>query len=131
MREHKYRVWNNGTMKYTPLISMGIFHMKNKDSVDFEVNGEIMQFCDFEDSNGKSFDWWEGDILHLDKEQFPDDDLHVIVIVKKDGCFMAQHYEDGKPYADDGYFVTVHVDHWIKKAYVKVGIIHENPELLK
>lgn len=90
----------------------------------------VRQFCGFDDRNGKSFDWWEGDILHLNQVMYPDEE-HVIVIVRKDGCFMGKYYENGKPYLNgDGDELIMEIDYQIKDMYFKVGNIHENTDLL-
>lgn len=89
-----------------------------------------MQFADLEDRDGKSFDWWEGDILHLSEKY--EDESHASVIVKKDGCFMAQFYEHGKPYLnEEKEELFVSLDSWMKDSRVKVGNIYEHPEKLK
>lgn len=97
------------------------------------LNGAVLiQFCNFEDRGGKSFDWWEGDILQLDKEQYPDDPTSILVIVRKDGCFKVQHYDHGKPYVtDEKEELIVECNYWTKDSYVKIGSIYDNPELLK
>ncbi len=121
--------WVHGYLM-TPSMIRKFTDVERKEYVDIQVHPKTVgQFAELENRGGESFDWWEGDILHMN-ERFRDE-FHASVIVKKDGCFMAHFYQDGKPYkAEDGYELHVHIDAWMKDSRVKVGNIHDNPNLL-
>lgn len=98
-----------------------------------EVDPETVgNFANLKDWGGKSFDWWEGDVLDYCKERFPEnEDRSIVVIVRHDGCLMLKFYRDGKPHLLDNEDEFIkHIDAFDKEFRVKLGNIHDNPNLL-
>ena len=125
MNTVKFRAWDGLRMTYS-----GISYNNSIGVLEIIPTSKMMQFADLEDRDGESFDWWEGDILNM-HERYSDEEFHAVVIVKKDGCFMAECYEDGNPYImENGEKLIKYIDGLVRYQYVKVGNIYENHEKL-
>ena len=116
-REIEFRTFQNGTMFY-----QGDPDLETLQSFIFHYGDcELMQYTGLKDKNGKKI--FEGDILNIDKSQYPDDDDCYKMICFDLGVFI------GKSVKKEHYF---NLDDLLRDIdYIVIGNIHENQELLK
>jgi len=90
-----------------------IFDDEVKDDWKFEVIPETVgQFTGLCDKNDKELDWWEGDIFNHRSGTY-------LIIYEEGGLYMQ---------GPGGKCTVSEAAHW-KESPVKIGNIHENPEL--